>query len=207
MRKNLITSLLYTLVTAIALGVLYPLLMTGLAQMFMRDKANGQLVERHGMVIGSRIIGQPFIGAGYFHGRPSAAGANGYDATSSGGSNYGPTNKKYIERVETDMSTLQKENPGVPVPVDLVTASASGLDPDITLAAAAFQIPRIARARDVSEEQLRELIAKHTQPRQFGFLGEPRVNVLELNLDLDRIVPPHALAQSTSSQASRSINR
>lgn len=186
MRKNLVTSLLYTFVTAILLGILYPLLMTVLAQAFFHRKANGQMVTVKGEIVGSRIIGQSFDGVGYFHGRPSAAGANGYDAASSGGSNYGPTNAKYVARVESRVAALQKENPGVPVPIDLVTASGSGLDPDITPAAAAFQVPRIAKARGMAEQTLRRLVAKHTRRRQFGFLGEPRVNVLELNLDLDR---------------------
>jgi K+-transporting ATPase ATPase C chain len=186
MRKNLITSVLYTIVTAVLLGIVYPLLMTALAQAFSRDKANGQLIIRNGEVIGSRIIGQAFSGPGYFHGRPSAAGTNGYDASSSSGSNYGPTNKKYVDQVTSDVTALQAENPGVPVPIDLVTRSASGLDPDITPAAAAFQVPRVAKARGISEDQLSELVAKHTRARQFGFLGEARVNVLELNLDLER---------------------
>lgn len=186
MRRNLITSILYTIVSVIVLGVLYPLLMTGLAQALFPKKANGQLMTKNGVIIGSRIIGQPFTGASYFHGRPSAAGSTGYDASSSGGSNYGPTNKKYIDRVEDSVADFQKENPGVSVPIDLVTTSASGLDPDITPAAAAFQIPRIAQARGLSEERLRQLIAQHTEQRQFGFLGEPRVNVLELNLQLDK---------------------
>ncbi|HEX4019696.1 MAG TPA: potassium-transporting ATPase subunit KdpC [Acidobacteriaceae bacterium] len=187
MRRNLITSVLYTVVTGILLGILYPLLMTGLAQVFFHNKANGQLIVKNGVVIGSRIIGQNFTDAGYFHGRPSAAGANGYDATASGGSNYGPTNKKYIDRVNADVAVLQKENPGVPVPIDLVTTSASGLDPDITPAAAYFQVPRVARARGISEETVKELVARRTVQQQFGLLGEPRVNVLELNLDLDKI--------------------
>jgi K+-transporting ATPase ATPase C chain len=159
--------------------------MTGLAHALFRDKANGQLVSRNGQIIGSKIIGQAFSGPGYFHGRPSAAGTNGYDASSSSGSNYGPTNKKYVDQVAIDAAALQAENPGVPVPIDLVTRSASGLDPDITPAAAAFQIPRISKARGLSEDKLNELVAKHTQPRQFGILGEPRVNVFALNLDLD----------------------
>lgn len=186
MRKNLVTSLLYTVVTAVLLGIVYPLLMTVLAQAFFHRKANGQMVSVKGEIVGSRIIGQSFDGAGYFHGRPSAAGANGYDAASSGGSNYGPTNAKYVARVESSVAALQKENPGVPVPIDLVTASASGLDPDITPAAAAFQVPGVAKARGMAEQTLKSLVAKHTRQRQFGFLGEPRVNVLELNLDLDR---------------------
>lgn len=187
MRKNLLISVLYTVVTGVLLGILYPLLMTGLAQTFFHNKANGQLIVKNGVVIGSRIIGQDFTGPAYFHGRPSAAGANGYDATASGGSNYGPTNKKYIDRVEADVATWQGENPGVSVPVDLVTTSGSGLDPDITPAAARFQIPDVAKARGIPEDQLKELVAKHTIQRQFGFLGEPRVNVLELNLALDKI--------------------
>lgn len=187
MRKNLITSVRYTIVTAVLLGVFYPLFMTGLAQALFHDKANGQLINRNGQIIGSRIIGQAFTGAGYFHSRPSAAGANGYDASSSSGSNYGPTNKKYVDQVASDTATLHSENPTTPVPVDLVTRSASGLDPDITPAAAAFQVARIAKARGISEEKLNALVAKHTRQRQLGFLGEPRVNVLELNLDLDRL--------------------
>lgn len=187
MRKNLLTSLLYTVATAILLGIAYPLVMTGLAQALFHNKADGQLIVRDGAIIGSKLIGQPFTGPGYFHGRPSAAGTNGYDAVSSGGSNYGPTNSKYIDRVERDVAELQKENPGVPVPIDLVTASGSGLDPDITPAAAEFQITRVARERGVPEAELRKLVTEHTEPRQFGFLGEPRVNVLELNLALDRL--------------------
>ncbi len=190
MRKNLITAILYTAVTAVVLGVVYPLVMTGLAQALFRGKANGQLITRNGEIVGSRIIGQAFTGAGYFHSRPSAAGTNGYDATSSGGSNYGATNKKYIDRVNGDVATLQAENPGVPVPIDLVTTSASGLDPDISPAAAVFQIPRVAKARGISENRVNALVAKHTSTRQLGFLGEPRVNVLELNLDLDESAPP-----------------
>lgn len=186
MRRSLIISLLYTAVTAIVLGIGYPLLMTGLAQALFHNKANGQLITRNGVIIGSKIIGQPFSGPGYFHGRPSAAGVSGYDATSSGGSNYGPTNSKYVDRVESDVAELQRQNPGVPVPIDLVTASGSGLDPDITPAAAAFQIPRVARERGIPRTELQNLVAEHVEPRQFGFLGEPRVNVLELNLALER---------------------
>lgn len=192
MRRILVTSLLYTVVTAALLGIGYPLLMTGLAQAFFHNKANGQLVRKDGAIIGSRIIGQSFTSSGYFHGRPSAAGTNGYDASSSGGSNYGPTNQKYIDRVEGDVAVLEKNNPGVPVPIDLVTTSGSGLDPDITPAAAAFQVPRIAKERGLSIAEVQQLVAKHTESRQFGILGEPRVNVLELNLDLDRAVSTHA---------------
>lgn len=188
MRKSLSISILYTAVTAVLLGIAYPLLMTGLAQLLFHNKANGQLITRNGVITGSKIIGQPFTGPGYFHGRPSAASTNGYDATSSGGSNYGPTNRKYIDRVESDIAELQKQNPGVPVPIDLVTASGSGLDPDITPAAAEFQVPRVARERGIPQAELQKLIAKHVEPRQFGFLGEQRVNVLELNLALDKLV-------------------
>ena len=184
MKKNLIISVLMTVVTTVLLGLVYPLVVTGLAQLFFRDKANGQLVERNGIVVASRIIAQPFVGAGYFHPRPSAAG-NGYDATSSGGTNFGPTNQKLIDRVNSDVANAQAENPGKPVPVDLVTTSASGLDPHITPASAEFQVPRIAKARGMSEDAVRTLVAQHTQGRQWGFFGEPRVNVLELNLSLD----------------------
>lgn len=203
MRKHLIISLLYTAVTAVLLGIAYPLLLTGLAQALFHSKANGQLITRNGVIIGSRIIGQPFSGPGYFHGRPSAAGANGYDATSSGGSNYGPTNDKYIARVESDVAELQKSNSGVPIPIDLVTASGSGLDPDITPAAAEFQIPRVARERGISEPELRRLVAEHTKPRQFGFLGEPRVNVLELNLALDQALDQPVLQKGEAAVRAR----
>ncbi len=186
MRRNLIISVLYTIVTAIVLGIAYPLVMTGLAQAFFDKKANGQLITRNGAIIGSRTIGQPFTGPDYFHSRPSAAGTNGYDASSSGGSNYGPTNKKYVDRVNGDVSALQVGNNRAAVPIDLVTTSGSGLDPDITPAAAAFQIPRVAKERGISEAQLTRLVEKWITPRQFGFLGESRVNVLELNLSLDK---------------------
>ena len=185
MKRNLVTAILMTIATTILLGIFYPLIVTGLAQLLFRDKANGQLIMSKGQVLGSRIIGQPFNGPGYFHSRPSAAG-NGYDATNSGGSNLGPTNQKLIDRVKQDASRLQAENPGQPVPVDLVTTSASGLDPDITPAAAEFQVARIARERNMSVDAVRTLVLQHTETRQFGFLGEPRVNVLELNLALDQ---------------------
>jgi potassium-transporting ATPase KdpC subunit len=188
MKKNIITAVLMTIVTTILLGLGYPLLVTALARL-MPDKADGQLVSRNGTVIGSRIIAQPFAGAAYFHPRPSVAGTNGYDPTNSGGSNLGPTNQKLIDRVKGDLATLQAENPGKPVPVDLVTQSGSGLDPHITPAGADFQIPRVARARGISENDLRTLVQNHTEGRQLGFLGEPRVNVLELNLALDERFP------------------
>ena len=188
MKKNLLTAVLMTVATTILLGIVYPLVITGLAQLLFHDRANGQLIQRNGVVVGSRIIGQPFSSPGYFHSRPSAAG-NGYDAVNSGGSNLGPTNQKLIDRVKTDVAALEAENPGHPVPIDLVTTSASGLDPDITPAAAEFQVPRIARERGMSSGAVRQLIAKHTQGRQLGFLGEAGVNVLQLNLELDAVRP------------------
>jgi K+-transporting ATPase ATPase C chain len=188
MKKNFLISLWFTLVTTVIFGLLYPLGVTGLAQMLFPGQANGQLIERNGKIVGSRIIGQPFAGPGYFHSRPSSAGT-GYDATSSGGSYLGPTNKTLIERVKSDAQKLQAENPTAPIPVDLVTSSGSGLDSDISPAAAEFQIPRVARERDMNEADLRALVVRHTLGRQFGFLGEPRVNVLELNLDLDSAHP------------------
>ena len=188
MKKNLLTAVLMTLATTILLGIVYPLAMTAISQLLFPKKANGQLIEVHGKIVGSRIIGQAFFSPGYFHSRPSNAG-NGYDATNSNGSQLGPTNQKLIDRVKNDTAAAKAENPGTPVPIDLVTQSASGLDPDITPAAAAFQMPRVAQARGISEEQLRTLVAKHTENRQWGFLGEPRVHVLELNLDLDQQFP------------------
>jgi potassium-transporting ATPase KdpC subunit len=184
MKKNLLTAVLMTIVTIIFFGIFYPLVVTALAQLLFPKQANGQLIRRGDQVIGSRLIGQPFASARYFHPRPSAAG-NGYDAANSSGSNLGPTNQKLIDRVKAAVVAARAENPNVPVPVDLVTASGSGLDPDISPAAAYFQMPRVARAREVSEEHLRELVAAHIQPRTIGILGEPRVNVLELNLALD----------------------
>ncbi len=184
MKKNLTISILMTLVTTVLLGLIYPLAMTVVAQVLFPDKANGQLVVRNRQVMGSRIIGQPFTGPGYFHSRPSAAGS-GYDATNSGGTNLAPTNQKLADRVNQDAAALQAENSGKPVPIDLVTTSASGLDPDITPAAAYFQVPRVARERHLRQDEMMALVRAHIQPRQIGFLGEPRVNVLELNLALD----------------------
>ncbi|HZQ94499.1 MAG TPA: potassium-transporting ATPase subunit KdpC [Candidatus Sulfotelmatobacter sp.] len=186
MKRHLITSLLMTLVTTMLLGFIYPLLVTGIAQVVAPEKANGQLIRRDGRVIGSRVIGQAFTGPGYFHSRPSAAGA-GYDASNSGGSNLGPTNGKLIDRVNSSAARLQSENPGSKVPIDLVTTSASGLDPDISPAAALFQVPRVARERGTDEARIRQLVTERVRPRQFGILGEPSVNVLELNLELDRL--------------------
>jgi len=188
MKQNLKIAILMTVVTTVLLGVIYPLVVTGLAQVLFRDKANGQLIVRNGEVVGSRIIGQGFAGPGYLHSRPSAAG-NGYDAANSGGTNLAPTNHQLIDRVKGDVARLQAENPGQPVPIDLVTTSASGLDPDITPAAAEFQVPRVARERELSEDQVRQIIRQYTQGRQLAFLGEPRVNVLEVNLALDQLKP------------------
>ena len=188
MAKHLMTAARMTVVTTILLGLVYPLVVTGLAQVFFPDKANGQLIEREGHVLGSRIIGQPFTSAGYFYSRPSAAGA-GYDAGASSGSNLGPTNKKLIDRIAEDVARLQPGNPGLPVPIDLVTTSGSGLDPHISPAAALFQVPRVARERGLSEDAVRQLVDAHTEGRQFGILGEPVINVLLLNLALDERAP------------------
>lgn len=188
MIKNLKISILMTIVTTILLGVVYPFAVTALAQLIFPHQANGGLIARNGKIVGSRLIGQPFSSPGYFHSRPSAAGT-GYDAGNSGGSNLGPTNKMLIDRVNGDVQKLQAENPNVPVPIDLVTTSASGLDPHISPEAAAFQAPRVARERGMTEDDIRALVERHTEKRQLGFLGEPRVNVLELNLDLDTVHP------------------
>ena len=184
MKKNLLSAILMTAVTTVLLGGIYPLVVTALAQVLFHDKANGQLVVRDGKVIGSRIIGQAFTKPEYFHSRPSAAGT-GYDAANSAGSQLGPTNQKLIDRVKQDVAAAHTENPSQPVPIDLVTTSASGLDPHISPASADFQVARVARERGISEEALRAMISRHTEGRQLGFLGEPRVNVLELNLALD----------------------
>jgi len=178
--------MLYTVATTVLFGLVYPLVVTGVAQLLFHDKANGQLIYKDGSVVGSRIIGQSFTGPTYFHSRPSAAGS-GYDAANSSGSNYAPTNKKLIDRVAADASILQTDSSNAEIPIDLVTASGSGLDPHITPAGAEFQVARIARERQLSETTVRQLVTRHTEGRQLGFLGEPRVNVLELNLDLDRM--------------------
>jgi K+-transporting ATPase ATPase C chain len=196
MKKNLLIAVLMTIATTVLLGLIYPLVVTGIAQVIFPDKANGQLIRRNGQVVGSRIIGQAFGGPGYFHSRPSAAG-NGYDAANSGGSNLGPTNQKLVDRFKQDLPKLQAENPGKPVPIDLLTTSASGLDPDISPAGAEFQVPRVARERGMSEDAVRQLVARQTEGRQFGFLGEPRVNVLALNLELDATRPMAKVAMTT----------
>ena len=186
MKKNLITALLMTVVTTILFGLLFPLAITGLAQVLFPKQANGELLTRNGKVVGSRLIGQTYSSSGYFYSRPSSAGT-GYDAANSSGSNLGPTNQLLIARVQQDADRLQKENPASPIPMDLLTSSASGLDPHISPEAAEFQVPRIARERHLTEDVVREAVRQHTEARQFGFLGEPRVNVLELNLTLDEI--------------------
>jgi potassium-transporting ATPase KdpC subunit len=186
--RNTITALLMTVVTTLLLGLVYPLAITAIAQMAFPDRANGQLVQYQGVTIGSRLIGQGFSKPGYFRPRPSATSTP-YDAANSAGSQLGPTNKKLIDAVRANVAAARKENPGAPVPIDLVTASASGFDPHISPAAAEFQVPRVARERGLAEEQIRRLVSAHTEGRQLGFLGEPRVNVLELNLALDRAKP------------------
>lgn len=190
MKENLRIAVLFTVVTTIIFGLFYPFAVTELSQLFFPYRANGQLIVKKGQPVGSRLIGQPFSSDRYFHSRPSAAG-NGYDPVAPGGgaSNLGPTNKALVDRVNSDIQKLRAENPGTPIPIDLVTTSGSGLDPDISPAAAEFQVPRVARARNLSPESLRALVAKHTEPRQWGIFGEPRVNVLELNLDLDEAFP------------------
>jgi K+-transporting ATPase ATPase C chain len=188
MKDNLRIAVLFTLVTTIVFGVLYPLGVTGLAQLLFPAQSNGSLIVKDGRAVGSQLLGQMFSSPGYFHPRPSGAGT-GYDASQSGSPNLAPTNHVLIERVKADVDKLHAENPGAAIPVDLVTTSGSGLDPEISPAAAEFQIPRIARERRMSEAEVRALVAKHSLGRQFGFLGEPRVRVLELNLDLDATRP------------------
>jgi K+-transporting ATPase ATPase C chain len=188
MRRNLLVAVRFTLITTLVFGLLYPLVVTMFSQLIFPHQANGSLVVKDGKVIGSKLIAQAFTGDQYFHPRPSAAG-NGYDPTSSSASNLAPTNQALVTRVQQEVAKLQKENPGAAIPADLVTTSGSGLDPDISPAAADFQIPRVAKARGISPDDLRRIVARHTQQRQLGLLGEPRVNVLELNLDLDASAP------------------
>jgi K+-transporting ATPase ATPase C chain len=184
--KQVYPAIAMTVVLTVLLGIIYPLVVTGLAQVMFPAKAGGSLIEKNGKVIGSSLIGQPFAGPGYFHSRPSAAGS-GYDGTASAGTNLGPTSQKLMDNVKTAAESLREENPGSPIPVDMVTASASGLDPHITPAAAEFQVPRVAKERGMNAEELRRLVRERTEGRQFGLLGEPRVNVLELNLALDAV--------------------
>jgi K+-transporting ATPase ATPase C chain len=192
--RNLVVAILMTIVTTLLLGLAYPLVVTALAQAVFPDQANGQLIVRNERVIGSRLLAQGFLSPAYFHPRPSAAGT-GYDAANSAGSQLGPTNRKLIETVKQNVEAARRENPGRPIPIDLVTASASGLDPHISPASAEFQVPRVAKARGMPEDSLRNLVREHTEGRQWGFLGEPRINVLELNLALDRLQPTQTSAK------------
>lgn len=188
MKKNLVVAILMTIATTVLLGIFYPLVVTGLAQVFFPKQANGELIQANGKMVGSRLIAQAFTGPGYFHPRPSAVS---YDPTNSNGSQLGPTNQKLIDRVKADVAAVHSDNPSSlgPVPIDMVTTSASGLDPDITPADADFQLLRVAQERGATPQQLRALVVRRTEGRQFGILGEPRVNVLQLNLDLDQRFP------------------
>jgi K+-transporting ATPase ATPase C chain len=194
LKKHLITSILYTLITAALFGIGYPLAVTAVAHLIYPHQSEGSIIDRNGQVVGSALIGQPFTGKGYFHDRPSAAGT-GYDADSSSGSNLGPTSKTLIDRIDASVAS---EHSTAPVPVDLVTASASGLDPDITPAAALYQVPRVARERHIDQSTLETLVRHHITERQFGLLGEPRVNVLELNLALDAMSGSSVTRQSSA---------
>ena len=199
LRTNVVIAILMTVATTVLLGVVYPLVVTGLARALFPDRANGQLIYRDGRLVGSRLLGQPFSSPGYFRSRPSAAGPAGYDAAASGGTNLGPANAALVDAVQARIEVARRENPGVLVPIDLVTSSASGLDPHISPAAAGFQAPRVARERGVAEAVLRQLAAEFTTPRDLGMFGEPRVNVLLLNLALDERYP----AGGSSSPANR----
>jgi K+-transporting ATPase ATPase C chain len=189
MKRNLLISIWFTLATTVLLGIVYPLVVTALAQLMFPRQANGELIQVGGKLAGSHLIGQPFTAPGYFYSRPSAAGAAGYDPTASGGSNLGPTNKMLLDRVSASVKSLQPTNPNTPIPADLVTTSGSGLDPHISPASAEFQVSRVAHERGMSEQDVRALVQKHTEGRQFGVLGEPHVNVLDLNLDMDALHP------------------
>jgi K+-transporting ATPase ATPase C chain len=190
MLEQLLPAVRITLVLTVLTGMLYPALITGIAQAIFHKQANGSLIEVNGKVIGSELIGQKFSKPEYFQGRPSAAG-DGYDAANSGASNFGPTNQKLVDRIKADAEKFRKENPDFtgPIPADLLTASASGLDPHLSPASAAAELPRVAKARGVSQAQVQELLDRHTESRQLGFLGEPRVNVLKLNVALDLTYP------------------
>jgi len=188
--KQFKIALWMTIVTTILCGIIYPLAVTGAARLFFPKQAGGTMLATSGKVVGSKWIGQSFTSPEYFHPRPSAAG-NGYDPLASSGSNLGPTNHQLADRIQADAAKLHEENPGAPIPADLLTASGSGLDPEISPEAAYFQVPRVAKGRSISEPEVRALIQKHITPRQWGFLGEPRVNVLELNLALDAARPQH----------------
>jgi potassium-transporting ATPase KdpC subunit len=206
MREQLKIAFWMTIVTTIVFGVIYPLVVTGLAQVLFPKRANGELILNSGTVVGSQLIGQGFSSPGYFDSRPSSAGT-GYDGLNSGGSNLGPTNKQLMDRIHGDVQKFQAQNPGAPIPADLVTSSASGLDPDITPAAAEFQVPRVARERHMTEDEVRALVEKYTEGRQFGFLGERRVNVLKLNLDLDAMHPMASPAKAQSASGRLSLAR
>lgn len=188
--KQLYRAVIATILLAFITGIAYPLVVTGIARVIFPQQAKGSLIEKNNQIIGSKLIGQNFSESRYFHLRPSAAGKNGYDATASAGSNLGPTNKKLIDGIKANIKKVKEENPGVKpeqIPVDMVTASASGLDPQISPAAALLQVPRVAKARKIDEETVRKLVDKYTEGRQLGVFGEPRVNVLLLNLALDNI--------------------
>jgi potassium-transporting ATPase KdpC subunit len=190
MLEQLMPAVRVTLVLTVLTGMLYPALVTGIAKAIFPKQANGSLIEVAGKTVGSELIGQKFVKPEYFQGRPSAAG-DGYDAANSGTSNFGPTNQKLVERIKSDMEKFRKQNPDFsgPIPADLLTSSASGLDPHISPASAAAQVPRVARARRIAPARIQELVARSTEQRQLGFLGEPRVNVLKLNLALDSAYP------------------
>lgn len=187
--RNLFVACAMTAVTTVLFGLVYPVLVTGLAQIVFPEQANGGLIYRDGRLVGSRLLGQPFSSPGYFRSRPSAAGPAGYDAAASGGSNLGPTNRALVDAVRARIEAVRRDNPGAKVPIDLVTSSGSGLDPHLSPDAAAFQVPRVARERGVSEAEILALVAGATEGRDLGFLGESRVNVLVLNLSLDARYP------------------